>query len=179
MKIRSYRCPKCGREYNFADGGKTRLCRACGCELDSLTVYSTDGESAEKDQASATRRENREAEEQEALFVWAEYQSAAHPELRLLYHIPNEGKRSVAYGAALRRQGMKKGVPDLCLPVARGKYHGLYIEMKAGRNKPTVDQQWWLEALERQGFCAVWCSGWERAKEEISEYLILKEIEKS
>lgn len=179
MKIRSYRCPKCGREYNFADSNKTRLCRVCGCELDSLTVYSTDGESAEKDQTSATRRENREAEEQEALFVWAEYQSAAHPELRLLYHIPNEGKRSAAYGAALRRQGMKKGVPDLCLPVARGKYHGLYIEMKAGRNKPTVDQQWWLEALERQGFRAIWCSGWERAKEEISEYLNLKEIEKS
>lgn len=131
MKIRSYRCPKCGREYNFADGNKTRLCRVCGCELDSLTVYSTDGGSTEKDQASATRRENREAEEQEALFVWAEYQSAAHTELKLLYHIPNEGKRSVSYGAALRRQGMKKGVPDLCLPVARGKYHGLYIEMKA------------------------------------------------
>ena len=83
MKIRSYSCPKCGREYNFADGNKTRLCRVCGCELDSLTVYSTDGESAEKDQASATRRENREAEEQEALFVWAEYQSAAHTELKL------------------------------------------------------------------------------------------------
>lgn len=58
MKIRSYRCPKCGREYNFADSNKTRLCRVCGCELDSLTVYSTDGESTEKDQASATRREN-------------------------------------------------------------------------------------------------------------------------
>ena len=111
--------------------------------------------------------------------MWAEYQSAAHTELKLLYHIPNEGKRSVSYGAALRRQGMKKGVPDLCLPVARGKYHGLYIEMKAGRNKPTVDQQWWLEALERQGFRAVWCSGWEQAKEEISEYLNLKEIDKS
>ena len=38
MKIRSYRCPKCGREYNFADGNKTRLCRVCGCELDSLTA---------------------------------------------------------------------------------------------------------------------------------------------
>lgn len=99
--------------------------------------------------------------------------------LKLLYHIPNEGKRSVSYGAALRRQGMKRGVPDLCLPVARGRYHGLYIEMKAGRNKPTVDQQWWLEALERQGFRAVWCSGWEQAKEEISEYLNLKETEKS
>ena len=105
MKIRSYRCPKCGREYNFADGNKTRLCRVCGCELDSLTVYSTDGGSTEKDQASATRRENREAEEQEALFVWAEYQSAAHPELKLLYHIPNEGKASVVSHTVPRSDG--------------------------------------------------------------------------
>lgn len=102
MKIRSYRCPKCGREYNFADSNKTRLCRVCGCELDSLTVYSTDGRSTEKDQASATRRENREAEEQEALFVWAEYQSAAHPELKLLYHIPNEAS---AAWLMVRRSG--------------------------------------------------------------------------
>lgn len=178
MKIKSYKCPQCGREYNYANASGSKLCRACGCELDSLTVYSTDDGSTASDQTAETKRENREAEEQEALFVWAEYQSAAQPELRLLYHIPNEGKRSVSYGAALRRQGMKKGVPDLCLPVARGKYHGLYIEMKAGRNKPTVDQQRWLETLERQGYRAVWCSGWERAKEEISEYLNLKETGK-
>lgn len=179
MKIRSYRCPKCGREYNFANSDGAKLCRACGSELDSLTVYSIDNSSTEKDQTSSNRRENREAEEQEALFVWAEYQAATHPELKLLYHIPNEGKRSASFGAALRRQGLKKGVPDLCLPVARGKYHGLYVEMKAGRNTPTVDQIRWLDALERQGYHAVWCSGWERAKEEISEYLILKEIDKS
>lgn len=67
MKIRSYRCPKCGREYNFADGNKTRLCRVCGCELDSLTVYSTDDGSTASDQTAETKRENREAEEQEAL----------------------------------------------------------------------------------------------------------------
>ncbi len=68
---------------------------------------------------------------------------------------------------------MKRACPTSACRSPGEKYHGLYIEMKAGRNKPTVDQQWWLEALERQGFRAVWCSGWERAKEEISEYLKL------
>lgn len=172
MKIRSYSCPKCGREYNFADGNKTRLCRVCGCELDSLTVYSTDGESAEKDQASATRRENREAEEQEALFVWAEYQSAAHTELKLLYHIPNEGKRSVSYGAALRRQGMKRGVPDLCLPVARGRYHGLYIEMKAGRNKPTSTSNGGLKRLNDRVSALCGAPGGSRQRKKYRNILI-------
>lgn len=169
MKIQAYRCPNCGREYNYAGAPGAKLCRVCMCELDSLTVYSSDG-----GEGRTKPRDNREAEEQEALFEWAEYQSAAYPELKLLYHVPNEGKRSVAYGAALKRQGVKKGVPDLCLPVARGKYHGLYIEMKAGRNKPTVDQQWWLETLEQQGYRATWCSDWESAKKELLSYLKVK-----
>lgn len=76
-----------------------------------------------------------EAQEQEALFRWADFAVGKYPEVKFLYHIPNEGKRSVYNGAALRRQGLKKGVPDLCLPVPSGKYHALYIEMKRKRRK--------------------------------------------
>ena len=67
-----------------------------------------------------------ESEEQQWLFKWAAYESAARSELKLLYHIPNEGKRSRATGGRLRAEGLKKGVPDVCLPVARGNCHGLY-----------------------------------------------------
>ena len=71
-----------------------------------------------------------EAQEQKALFTWAELSLGKYPDLKWMYHIPNEGKRSKSNGAELVRQGLKKGVPDICLPVPRGKYHGLYIEMK-------------------------------------------------
>ena len=71
-----------------------------------------------------------EEAEQCALMEWAAYNAGKWPELRLLYHIPNEGKRSIRAGARLKAQGLKRGVPDNHLPVARGGYIGLYIELK-------------------------------------------------
>ena len=71
-----------------------------------------------------------ESEEQQALFDWAELQKGKYPELKALYHIPNEGKRSKATGARLKKEGMKDGVSDNCLPVKRGPYGSLYIELK-------------------------------------------------
>lgn len=47
------------------------------------------------------------------------------------YHIPNGGLRSKREAARMKGQGVRPGVPDLCIPVARRGYHSLYIEMKA------------------------------------------------
>lgn len=66
-----------------------------------------------------------EAEEQIALFEWATLQSGRFPELALLYHVPNGGSRNKIEAARLRAQGVKSGVPDLCLPVARGANENL------------------------------------------------------
>ena len=113
-----------------------------------------------------------ESEEQQALFRWAAYESGAHPELALLYHIPNEGKRSQIAGAKLRAEGLKRGVPDICLPVPRGKWHGLYIELKRLRGgRVSDDQQRWLDALNEQEYFATVCRGWQQAAAEIQNYL--------
>lgn len=112
-----------------------------------------------------------EAQEQIALIQWVNLQSGKYPELALLYHIPNGGSRHPAEAARLKQQGVKAGVPDLCLPVARGGYNGLYIELKAGRNKPTPLQNEWLGWLNQQGYKAVVCWGWQAAKDEIMAYL--------
>ena len=90
----------------------------------------------------------------------------------MLYHIPNEGKRSRATGARLVAEGLKRGVPDICLPVARGGCHGLYIELKRERSgRPTAEQTEWMDALMRQGYAVSLCHGWERAAGVIEEYL--------
>lgn len=113
-----------------------------------------------------------ESAEQQALFEWAEYNKGKWPELEWMYHIPNEGKRSKARGAQMKREGLKKGVPDICLPVARGGYHALYIEMKRVRDgRLTEDQKKWMSGLTRLGNRAVRCNGWEKASEEIIAYL--------
>ena len=115
-----------------------------------------------------------EANEQEALFRWAWFARGTHPELDLLYHIPNGGSRNRIEAANLKRQGVKAGVPDLCLPVARERYHGLYIEMKYGKNKPSGEQNKWLDALSKQGYAVAVCYGWESAQKVITKYLNLK-----
>lgn len=112
-----------------------------------------------------------EAVEQELLFRWVGYMSGKYPELELLYHIPNGGSRNRIEAANLKRQGVKAGVPDLCLPVPRREWHGLYIEMKAGKNTTTEKQEEWISALRGQGYVAEVCYGWERAAEVITKYI--------
>lgn len=71
----------------------------------------------------------------------------------------------------LKKQGVKSGVPDLCLPVSRNKIHGLYIEMKYGRNKTTENQNTWIEKLKKQGYKVEVCYSGDEAIEILKEYL--------
>jgi len=95
------------------------------------------------------------------------------PELKLLFHIPNERICSVQQGANLKRMGVKRGVPDLCMPVARGAYHGLFIEMKTESGTATSDQKWWGDQLKAQGYMWAVCKGWESAVKLLEIYLNL------
>jgi len=112
-----------------------------------------------------------ESEEQITLFEWAALQLRRYPDLEFLYHIPNGGHRHATTARRLKAEGVKAGVPDVCLPVPKGIYHGLYIEMKAGKNKPTDNQGRWLAVLSANGYCAVVCHGWEAAAKVITKYL--------
>ena len=60
-----------------------------------------------------------ESEEQQTLFRWAAMQCGKYPELALMFHIPNEGKRSWMTGGRMKAEGLKSGVPDIFLPVPR------------------------------------------------------------
>lgn len=113
-----------------------------------------------------------EAQEQRALFRWAAYEAGRYPELDLLHHIPNGGSRDPREAHNLKEQGVKAGVPDIFLPVARGRYHGLYIELK--RTKGGVvkaEQKEWQKRLTEQGFRSVICKGFYEARDEILNYL--------
>ena len=119
-----------------------------------------------------------EAAEQTALFRWASLMSGQFPEIEMLYHIPNGGSRNKIEAAHLKQQGVKAGIPDLCLPVARGEYHGLYIELKYGKNKPTENQKRWIKLLRSQNYKAEVAYGWEEASGLILEYLKSTRVEK-
>ena len=112
-----------------------------------------------------------ETDEQIMIIEWARVMERQYPDLALLYHVPNGGKRNAAEAARFKQQGVKAGVPDLCLPVPCGTYHGLYIELKAEGGKPSGNQLLWLEKLRQQGFCAVLCYGAKAAISTIEHYM--------
>lgn len=113
-----------------------------------------------------------EAHEQEALFQWANYQKCTYPELGLLYAVPNGGSRNIIEAANLKKQGVKAGVPDICLPVAKNGFNGLYIELKRETGgQVSKEQGFWIENLRKQGYHAVVCKGWKAAVDEILFYM--------
>lgn len=115
-----------------------------------------------------------EHHEQAALIHWTRYMTNEYPELDLLFAIPNGGQRSAITGARLKAEGVKPGVPDLFLPVARGGYHGLFIEMKAGRNGTTGEQDRWIAELAKQMYFVKVCYSTEEAILTIEDYLMME-----
>lgn len=110
---------------------------------------------------------------QTMLFNWAAWQSGKYPELKLMYSIPNAGKRSLGAAAYMRAEGLKSGVPDVCLPVPRGGYGALYIEMKTIKGKVSPNQAAWVEDLKTAGNKVEVCRTYESAVEVLNSYLLL------
>lgn len=114
-----------------------------------------------------------EHQEQCSLITWTNYAQQTYPELNLIFAIPNGGKRNPIVAANLKAEGVKSGVPDLMLPVARGEYHGLFIEMKSKKGRESANQILWRERLTAQNYKCVVCYSWLEAKDVIINYLNL------
>lgn len=124
-----------------------------------------------------------ESQEQQALIRWTimarrSYMLPAPPyppdtsALDLLYAVPNGGHRHRVTAAKLKGEGVKRGVPDLVLPLPVAGSPGLYIELKrikGGLISP--EQQWWRQVLRAAGYRMVVCRGWVEARDVIASYL--------
>lgn len=118
---------------------------------------------------------NYEDVDQAQIFKWAEWMSGKHPELEFMYHVPNGGMRNKATAGKLKAQGVKAGVPDICLPYPCGGYHGLYIELKrSSGGRLSKSQKRYIEKLSGFGYRAVVCNGYDEAVKEIEKYLSAK-----
>lgn len=119
-----------------------------------------------------------EDQEQIWLFEWALMAQGKYPDLAMMHHIPNGGSRHKAEAVKLKRMGVKRGVPDISLPVPRHGCNGLYIELKRTKGgSVTKEQTAWMDALTRHGYMVALCKGWEQARDVIIEYLGGQKIE--
>lgn len=112
-----------------------------------------------------------ESKHGQALFRWSQLCLEAHPELDLLYHVPNGGRRGKAEAAIMKAEGVRAGMPDYHLPVARGEFVGLWIELKAPGGRVSPAQRERMEALRKAGHRCEVAVGWEAARNLLIEYL--------
>lgn len=92
---------------------------------------------------------------------------------RLLFAIPNGGRRSQREAARLKDEGVQAGVPDLMLAVPVAPFHGLFIEMKRadGKGSTSPEQRTQQELLARQGYRVETCCGYDEAWDTVAVYL--------
>ena len=107
-----------------------------------------------------------EHEIQVACVEWFRYQ---YPK-SIIYSIPNGGKRNVIVAQKLKAEGVLAGVPDLHIPISNGSYNGLYIELKAGKNKPTDNKITIMEKLQNEGYKCVVCWSLDEFMQEVKDY---------
>jgi hypothetical protein len=117
-----------------------------------------------------------ESDLQIAIFRWAATLEPTYPELKWLHHVPNGGKRDSKTAGLLKAQGAKAGILDLHLPVARGPYHGLMIELKKPDGKPpkpSKEQAEYMAFLEANGYHVDCINHFDDLKADILWYLAL------
>lgn len=121
-------------------------------------------------------KSGREEGEQVALFCWFAMQQNHFPQLMFAYAIPNGGMRDKITASKLKAQGVRAGVPDICIPIPwyyQGRwYAGLYIELKKvkGGAKRDPDQLRWATFLKEMGYAHFLCLGYTHARDTVKAY---------
>ena len=119
---------------------------------------------------------------QKQIIGWAKHKRVnGKPLSELMHHSPNGGKRATKVGANGKRyspeaakfkaMGALAGFPDLFVFIARGGFHGLFIELKKPKGRVSDIQQQRIDALNEQGYKAVVCYGFDESIKAITDYL--------
>ena len=135
---------------------------------DACWLFKWDVEKERGDKVATSLVVPLEAQEQEEFAAWCDAKGL------LWVHIPNERKATTRVMAELGQQGLKKGFPDNFIAEPRGKWHGLFIELKRAKkscSRKSPEQRRWVKQLGEKGYMAVFCHGAEEAKRVVLEYL--------
>jgi hypothetical protein len=89
----------------------------------------------------------------------------------LWWATPNGGHRHIGTARKLKQEGVKSGVPDICIAEPKGTYNGLFIELKVGKNKVTDNQFVMLAELNKRGYQTAICYSFDEVVKVVSNYL--------
>ncbi len=107
------------------------------------------------------------------IIEWASYQK--HPAFDYLFAIPNGGTRNIITAVSLKKEGVKRGVPDLFLAYPSQHYSGLFLELKKDfKAKASKYQEQWIEKLNEVNYLAMIGHGFDESINIISDYLAIE-----
>lgn len=112
-----------------------------------------------------------EGSQQQALFCWIARMKRIFPQLECVFAVPNGGLRNKREAANLVSQGLRAGVPDVFAAFPSRNCHGLFIEMKVGKNKESDNQIDWAMRLRQQGYHVLTCRSYEQARDALLWYI--------
>ena len=110
---------------------------------------------------------------QAAFFCWC-----ALNNIDMIFSIPNGGSRNMVEAIKFVGTGTRSGVPDIFFAKPKGKYAGLFIELKIEKRRKekhggcSLEQLKWIDKLEKAGYAVKICYGWIEARDALMEYLI-------
>jgi hypothetical protein len=113
---------------------------------------------------------------QSAFFQWVRVAEKIHPRLKLMFAVPNAGKRGYKTAAMLIAEGLRKGVLDVLFPVASSGFNGLAIEFKKPGGVLTPEQEDFADALTGEGWLVVMMTDSHGAISLVKNYLGLKNV---
>lgn len=121
------------------------------------------------DESSGVVRKYTESNEQIAAMDWLR---AQHPKIAdHTLHIGNERKSSYWAGYIMKKMGVLKGASDLFMAWPCGGFHGLFIEVKSKKGKPTPHQIAFIDRMNRVGYVAKVCYGADEVISTMKDYL--------
>lgn len=95
-----------------------------------------------------------------------------HKEL-LYFAIPNGSNKSKALRALFKFTGLIPGIPDLMVCISRGRFAGLFIELKHAKNKPSSKQVALIQQLCENGYACYVCWDLAGVEKTLRDYLEL------
>lgn len=109
---------------------------------------------------------------QSAFIEWVRLAEKQDERLKLLFAIPNGGRRDIITAALLKKEGVRPGVPDIFFPFKTEAYNGLAIEFKKPKvGRPSKEQSEYIDLLIKHGWRVEICTDAQQAIEVVKKYL--------
>lgn len=108
---------------------------------------------AARNSATAINDALTESAIQRAYIDWVHAAEVTDWRLRLLFSVPNGGKRGIKTAITMKAEGQRAGVCDVLLPYPAGGFAGLALEFKRGKGGAlSAEQEEYIENLQRAGW---------------------------